>query len=84
MFLKFTDKGFVSPVEGVFIQPLAHGDQTQLMRFHLTAGHELPRHAHPNEQTGFLISGRISLVVGDEEYEVGPGDSWSIPGGVLF
>ena len=32
---------------------------------------------------GYLISGRIILTIGNDAYEVIPGDSWNIPGGVL-
>ena len=42
----------------------------------------LPRHAHPHEQTGYLVSGRIRFTVGEESFEAGPGDSWSFGGNV--
>ncbi|MBU2499149.1 MAG: cupin domain-containing protein [Proteobacteria bacterium] len=42
----------------------------------------LPRHAHPHEQTGYLVKGRIRLSIAAEEYDVRPGDSWSIPSGI--
>ena len=37
---------------------------------------------HPHEQTGYLVKGRIRLLIGNEEYEAQFGDSWCIPGGV--
>jgi quercetin dioxygenase-like cupin family protein len=39
-------------------------------------------HAHPHEQMGMLISGRLQFTIGDETRIVGPGDVWRIPGGV--
>jgi mannose-6-phosphate isomerase-like protein (cupin superfamily) len=42
----------------------------------------VPRHAHPQEQTGYLISGRIRLSIGEESFDVEHGDSWCIPGNV--
>jgi quercetin dioxygenase-like cupin family protein len=42
----------------------------------------VPPHKHPHEQTGYLVSGRIRLTVGDDVFDVSPGDSWNIPGDV--
>ena len=39
-------------------------------------------HAHPHEQVGILLSGRMVFTIGGEEKTVGPGDMWRIPGGV--
>ncbi|MGD9972574.1 MAG: cupin domain-containing protein [Desulfatirhabdiaceae bacterium] len=39
-----------------------------------------PRHTHPHEQTGYLISGRIRFTIGEDVLEAIPGDSWCIPG----
>jgi len=48
----------------------------------LEKGKILPAHKHPQEQTGYLVSGKIILTIGEEEFEVHPGDSWVIPGNV--
>lgn len=40
-------------------------------------------HAHPHEQVGYLISGRLEFTVGGLTRVLGPGDRWKIPGGVL-
>ncbi len=42
----------------------------------------LPAHRHPHEQTGYLVSGRLELTIGDECHLVTPGDSWCIAGNV--
>jgi quercetin dioxygenase-like cupin family protein len=34
---------------------------------------------HPHEQTGYLVSGRIRLFIGDDSRELVAGDSWCIP-----
>lgn len=39
-------------------------------------------HSHPHEQVGMVIQGRARFIVGDEERMMGPGDMYSIPGGV--
>ena len=52
-----------------------------MTEFHLASGSTLPRHAHPHEQTGYLVSGALRLTIGDEACDMAPGDSWCIPGG---
>jgi len=39
-------------------------------------------HAHPHDQVGMLLTGRVRFVIGDEEKLLGAGDVWCIPGGV--
>ena len=67
---------------GIELRSLSRGADTHMVEFRLEAGHELPSHHHPHEQTGFLVSGRIRLRIGDVTHEVEPGDSWSIAGNV--
>jgi quercetin dioxygenase-like cupin family protein len=81
MFAHHTDEGYGTPVPGIRMKTLCWGEHTLMTEFRLEAGSILPRHEHPHEQTGYLVSGRLLLTVGDERREVAPGDSWSIPGG---
>lgn len=69
-------------VEGIEQKTLVYGEKTLMVEFHLHKDALLPRHAHPHEQSGYLVSGRIRLTIGEEVYSVGPGDSWCIAGGV--
>ena len=39
-------------------------------------------HAHPHEQMGMMISGRLEFTVGGITRVLGPGDIWRIPGNV--
>ena len=43
----------------------------------------VPDHAHPHEQMGVMISGRLEFTIGGQTRILGPGDLWRIPGGVL-
>jgi quercetin dioxygenase-like cupin family protein len=45
-------------------------------------GAVVPDHAHPHEQMGMMISGRAEFTVGGLTRVLGPGDIWTIPGGV--
>lgn len=42
------------------------------------AGHE-----HPFDQCGLVIEGRFKLTIGDETQDLGPGQGYFIPAGVL-
>ncbi len=74
--------GYRQVVPGVRMKTLCHGSLTLMSEFRLDRGHELPMHAHPHEQTGYLVRGRLRMTIGEESREVSAGDSWSIPGGV--
>jgi quercetin dioxygenase-like cupin family protein len=73
--------GFSTPYEGIRQKTLVHGARTLMAEFRLAKGSVLPRHTHPQEQTGYLISGRILLSIGEQTHETQAGDSWCIPGG---
>jgi quercetin dioxygenase-like cupin family protein len=82
VFVNGSDEGFVQVAPGIRRKTLGFGGATLLSEFRLEAGHPLPIHDHPQEQTGYLVRGRLALTIGDETRELKPGDSWSIPGGV--
>ena len=82
MFCQGSDDGYREQLPGIQIKTLVYGANTLMTEFRLTAGAVLPRHAHPHEQTGYLVSGRLHLYLGEEERDAAPGDSWCIPGGV--
>jgi len=82
MFYKSNSGGYKQILEGIMLKTLVYGEKTLLAEFRLQKGANLPKHSHPHEQTGYLISGRIQLSIGDETFEVEPGDCWSIPGNV--
>jgi quercetin dioxygenase-like cupin family protein len=82
MFCKSCDDGYRTLAPGITIKTLTYGRNTLFTEFRLKAGCTLPHHSHPQEQTGYLVSGSIRLTIGDEVHEVGPGDSWNIPSDV--
>ena len=79
MFCKASEEGYRQALEGIQLKALVQGERTLLVEFRLQKGSALPRHSHPYEQTGYLLSGRIRLFIGERVCEAGPGDSWSIP-----
>ncbi len=80
MFQKRDEEGFKDLMEKAKMKTLVHGEKTLMAEFRLAKGAAVPFHDHPHEQTGYLISGRLDFVVGDETFTAGPGDSWCIPG----
>lgn len=82
MFNKHNENGYRQVLEGIQLKTLVYGDKTLLAEFRLAEGSRLPRHSHLHEQTGYLVSGRIRLTIGEDSFEVAPGDSWCIPGNV--
>jgi len=82
VFYKHHERGFREPAEGVKLKTLVYGEKTSLCEFRLKKGNGVPLHSHPHEQTGYLVSGKLVLGVGDEKFEAEPGDSWCIPGDV--
>ena len=82
MFRRHDNEGYRMALEGIRQKTLVYGDRTLMTEFRLSKGSLLLRHEHPHEQTGYLVSGRILLSIGEDEFDAKPGDSWSIPGGV--
>jgi quercetin dioxygenase-like cupin family protein len=62
---------------------LACGEQIMIVQFTIQAGAAVPQHSHPHEQVGHVVSGRMIFQIGDEQRELGPGDGYSVPGGVV-
>ena len=69
-------------LDGIERKTLVHGAKMLMTEFRMRKGAVLPRHSRPHEQTGYLVKGRVRLLIGTEEYEAQAGDSWCIPGGV--
>ncbi len=72
--------GYENAMKGIRYKTLAYGANTSLTEFYLDRDTILPMHSHPHEQTGYLIRGRMVLIVGEERHEMKEGDAWSVPG----
>jgi quercetin dioxygenase-like cupin family protein len=80
LFYKADESGYKQPVPGIKLKTLVYGENTLFSEFRLEANSKLPKHAHPHEQTGYLVKGRIRLTIGQQTFEVNPGDCWCITG----
>lgn len=82
MFARSCDFGYIPVVLGIRRKTLVYGEKTLMTEFILEKGAVLASHRHPQEQTGYLVSGHMILTIGDDVQEIRPGDSWMIPGNV--
>jgi quercetin dioxygenase-like cupin family protein len=64
---------------GVDFVLLLHGPESMVTKMLYKKGDNPPLHKHPNEQSGYVISGKYKIIFGDNGQLIGPGDSYSIP-----
>ena len=64
---------------GVNFVVLARGKDSMITKMLYKAEDRVPFHQHPNEQSGYVISGKYRLRFGEFDQEIVPGDSYSIP-----
>ncbi len=67
---------------GVNFLVLAYGAQSMVTKMLYKQGDAVPKHAHPNEQSGYVLSGQYRIGFSDYNREIGPGDSYSIPANI--
>ena len=51
-------------------------------KMHYRKDNVIPFHSHPNEQAGYILSGRIRVLTRDSRHELGPGDTYAIPANI--
>ena len=76
-----TKKGDAKPREfkGVSFDVLAVGEKSMVTRMNYKIGDNVSAHAHPNEQCGYVISGKYRIRYQDVDEILTSGDSYSIP-----
>jgi len=67
---------------GVAFHLLAIGPQSMVTKMHYLKENVIPFHSHPNEQTGYILSGRIRVLTRDSRHELDPGDTYAIPANI--
>jgi quercetin dioxygenase-like cupin family protein len=82
MFYKATSAGYQSPLKGVKMKTLTHGERTLFSEFRFEQGAVIPVHTHPHEQTGYVVKGAMRFTVNGEVIVTNAGDCWNIPGNV--
>ncbi|HEY7319984.1 MAG TPA: cupin domain-containing protein [Candidatus Binatia bacterium] len=67
---------------GVAFDLLAIGPQSMVTKMHYLKENVIPFHSHPNEQTGYILSGRIRVLTRDSRHELDSGDTYAIPANI--
>lgn len=60
---------------GVDFVLLAHGPESMVTKMLYKQGDHPPNHRHPNEQSGYVISGRYRIIIDTVTSEIGPRDA---------
>lgn len=64
---------------GVQFQVLAIGPKSMVCKMLYKKTDAVPTHKHPNEQSGYVISGKYRLKFGQNNQTLESGDSYAIP-----
>ncbi len=67
---------------GVDFVVLSHGPRSMVTKMLYKMSDRPPLHRHPNEQSGYVVSGRYVIVIDGVRETIGPGDSYCIPGNI--
>jgi quercetin dioxygenase-like cupin family protein len=65
--------------KGVKFDVLATGEKSMVTKMNYKIGDKVPLHSHPNEQSGYVISGQYLIIYGQIKELIKKGDSYSIP-----
>jgi len=81
VFTEPSTEGYRELLPGVELRTVAHGDRSLMGLFRIAAGAVIPVHDHPQEQTGYLVSGRLEFTVDGCVVVAEPGAAWNLPAG---
>ena len=81
-FVEWSKVPFKNLFPGIRAQ-LVGGEKLMLARVALEPNGNVPEHAHPHEQFGFIVEGEVDFTIGGETRHLRPGDYYAIPGNVL-
>jgi quercetin dioxygenase-like cupin family protein len=65
--------------KGVDFDALAIGQKSMVTKMNFKAGDNVSFHSHPNEQSGYVISGKYLLKLKESNHTLTSGDTYSIP-----
>ena len=63
MFFSYGHALAVEMLPGLIRRTLVSGDKLMICRFDLDKGVEIPGHSHPQDQAGYVVSGKIRVSV---------------------
>ncbi|MFQ5838234.1 MAG: cupin domain-containing protein [Thermoplasmata archaeon] len=81
-FRGFSSVEEVKPVrmrEGIVRKTLVYGDRILLCHWTIEAGTQFGEHSHIYEQAGFVIRGRLRMIVAGKPKDLLPGSAYLVP-----
>lgn len=82
VYFQGSHNGYISSSEGVARKTTVFGSNSLMIEVKLEKSKGLAPHQHPQEQTGYIISGKLMFTIDGEKYEMQAGDSYCIPADV--
>ena len=71
------ERPVVETPPGIFRTTMAYDEQSMLCHFRLTRGAKIPVHSHPAAQNGYMIRGKMRMLVGEAgSFEALSGTGW--------
>jgi len=64
---------------GIDFELLSNGTKSMITKMNYKIGNKVPFHNHPNEQAGYVISGKIRIQFSGNDQLLIAGDSYVIP-----
>jgi quercetin dioxygenase-like cupin family protein len=68
--------------DGIVRRTLAFTNQVHLVHWTIRRGVVFGEHTHLYEQAGYVLRGRVRMVVDGEARDLGPGEAYAVPAGV--
>jgi len=78
MFVKNEQGKLVPVIPGIGRKTLSVGDKVMLVEVYLEKGADMAEHAHPHEQVGYVVRGKVEFTIEDEMTVLNTGDSYAI------
>jgi unsaturated pyranuronate lyase len=76
------DAAPVQALPGLVRRTLAQGQSMMLCEFRFEAHVEVPLHAHPHEQVGYVVEGQVEMTIDGKKQILHAGDSYLAPSNV--
>jgi len=64
--------------KGISFDVLAIGKNSMVTKMNYKQGDYASVHSHPNEQSGYVVSGKYKLMIDSKEFLITTGDSYAI------
>lgn len=78
-----SENGKKREFKGVSFEVLAVGEKSMITRMNFRKNDNVPFHKHPNEQNGYVVSGKFKIKLKGSEDIITIGDSYSLGENVL-